>query len=102
MKSEGKPGNGSLKPDGARTQAALLSLENCIVVVIRINFRRNPKGKADGLDLPEGSNPVYVRRQVCRIPPGSKNGACDHRGNTGTWESQLSPRLKCRIIRLTG
>src|SRR6266571_1875309 len=29
--------------------------------------------------------------QVSRTPPGSKSGACLHRGSSGTWESHLSP-----------
>ena len=33
-KSAGKPGNGSPKPDGSRMQAASLSLEIFVIVVI--------------------------------------------------------------------
>jgi hypothetical protein len=29
--------------------------------------------------------------QASRTPPGSKSGACIHRGSLGTWESHLSP-----------
>ena len=29
--------------------------------------------------------------RVSRTPPGSESGACSHRGNSGTWESHLSP-----------
>ena len=29
--------------------------------------------------------------QVLRTPPGSQSGACMHGGNSGTWESHLSP-----------
>src|SRR5712691_11436809 len=29
--------------------------------------------------------------QGCRTPPGSESGACLQRGNSGTWESHLSP-----------
>ena len=29
--------------------------------------------------------------RVRRTPPGSESGACLHRGNSGTWESHLSP-----------
>ncbi len=32
-----------------------------------------------------------ARGRVRRTPPGSESGACLHRGNSGTWESQLSP-----------
>jgi len=30
-------------------------------------------------------------RRVSRTPPGSESGACFHRGDSGTWESQWSP-----------
>jgi hypothetical protein len=30
-------------------------------------------------------------RRVSRTPPGSESGACFHRGDAGTWESQGSP-----------
>ncbi len=46
MKSAGKPGNGSPKPDGSRLQAALLSLEIFVIVVLRIALRQL-KVKAD-------------------------------------------------------
>src|SRR5712691_9903847 len=29
--------------------------------------------------------------RVRGTPPGSESGACVHRGNSGTWESHLSP-----------
>src|SRR5712671_5273465 len=29
--------------------------------------------------------------RAVRTPPGSKSGACIHRGSSGTWESHLSP-----------
>jgi hypothetical protein len=32
--------------------------------------------------------------RVRRTPPGSESGACLHRGNSGTWESHLSPCLR--------
>jgi hypothetical protein len=32
-----------------------------------------------------------AKRRVSRTPPGSKNGARIYRGNSGTWESPLSP-----------
>ncbi len=92
MTSAGKPGNGSPKPDGASVQAALLSPEICIVVVLRII----PKcwEKADGLEALEGSSPGCVMSRVFRTPPGSETGACAHRGNLGTRDSHLSP---CRV-----
>ena len=31
--------------------------------------------------------------RVRRTPPGSESGACLQRGNSGTWESHLSPCL---------
>jgi hypothetical protein len=32
-----------------------------------------------------------AKRRVSRTPPGSRNGARIYRGNSGTWESPLSP-----------
>src|SRR3989442_5635984 len=29
--------------------------------------------------------------RALRTPPGSKSGACIHRGSSGTWESHVSP-----------
>ena len=60
MKSAGKPGNGSPEPDGARLQAARLSLEIFVIVVLRITFRQL-KVKADAFVMAEGSNPHFVR-----------------------------------------
>ena len=37
--------------------------------------------------------------QEFRTPPGSESGACFHRGNSGTWESHLSP---CHTTRSGG
>src|SRR5262245_61426785 len=37
--------------------------------------------------------------RVCRTPPGSKSGACRHKGSSGTWESHLSP---CQDVRSGG
>lgn len=36
---------------------------------------------------------IVLDRQgrVWRTPPGSKRGACHHRGHSGTWENQPSP-----------
>ena len=56
MKSAGKPGNGSPEPDGARLQAARLSPEIFVIVVIRIAFRQL-KVKANVLVMTEGNSP---------------------------------------------
>jgi len=40
--------------------------------------------------------------QVPRTPPGSETRACAQRGNSETWESQLSPCERARKIRGTG
>jgi len=74
----------------------------CMVVVIRISFRVVLGVKADSLGALEGSSPgrgdsgngTISARLANRTPPGSESGACSHRGNLGTWESQLSP---CRV-----
>jgi len=36
--------------------------------------------------------------RVCGTPPGSKSGACRHRGNSGTWESHCVSwrHIRCR------
>ena len=36
-------------------------------------------------------------RRVSRIPPGSESGACIHRGDSGTWESQWFPCRKSGV-----
>ena len=54
MKSAGKPGNGSPEPDGARLQAARLSLEIFVIVVLRIVFRKLEM-KVDVLHMTEDS-----------------------------------------------
>ena len=56
MNSTCKTSNGSTKLGESRIQAVLLSLENGIVVVIRISPRTT--GKADALQAVEGSSPV--------------------------------------------
>ena len=60
----------------------------------RCGLQENPPGgarakptvcsgrKAAGLEAP---------RRVSRTPPGAESGACFHRGDAGTWESQGSP-----------
>ena len=81
----------------------------------RVNEPRNVYGRGRK-DRPSGNREGESRRlgkvrkaavlgtlwQVCRTPPGSKSGACTHRGNLGTRESQLSPSHKSRKIRGTG
>jgi hypothetical protein len=41
-------------------------------------------------------------RRVFRIPPGSESGACIHRGDSGTWESQWFPCRKSGVGVPTG
>ena len=50
--------------------------------------------KADSLNALEGSSPGCVNARVFGTPPGSKSGACAHRGSLGTRDSHLSP---CRV-----
>src|SRR5947208_15825459 len=62
----------------------------CIVVDTRISLTVVRRGK-----------PTVCKRwkaavlgalwRVRRTPPGSESGACLHRGNSGTWESHVSP-----------
>ena len=90
MKSAGKPGNGSPKPDGARLQAVRLSLEISIIAVFKIAFRQL-KAKADVLVLTEGSNPHCVRANDWGNRRGLSTG---HAIKGVTWElgrSELSP-----------
>ncbi len=60
MNPTSKPSNGSTKLGESRIQAVLLSLENGIVVVIRISPRTT--GKADALQAVEGSSPGYDKQ----------------------------------------
>jgi len=48
------------------------------------------EGKADGLQAPEGNSPGCAMA-VHRTPLGFESGVCLHSGNSGTWESHLSP-----------
>ena len=63
MKSEGKPGNGSPKPDGIKGAGSVLSPEICIVVDHRITSG-SFGGKADSLNLLEGSSPGHAKASV--------------------------------------
>ena len=74
-------------------QAASLSPEMCIVVDRRISLKAVQRGKPTVCKRRKATVLGAVWR-VRRTPPGSESGACIHRGNSGTWESQLSP---CRI-----
>jgi len=49
VKSEGKPGNGSPKPDRIKDAGSVLSPEKCIVVDRKDNLC-TCEGKADALD----------------------------------------------------
>ena len=63
VKSEGQPSNGSPKPDGIKGVGSVLSPEKCIVVVRKDNSQKD-EGKADALDLAEGSRPACVMASV--------------------------------------
>jgi hypothetical protein len=61
--------------------------------------------------VPKGKPTVCMHRkaaalrapwQALRAPPGSKNGACLHRGDSGTWESHRLPGKASRKRRDTG
>ena len=52
------------------------------------------RGRVEGSRrFPEAGRPPSWARvwRVSRTPPGSESGACLQRGNSGTWESLLSP-----------
>src|SRR5215831_10285770 len=83
------PSNGRTKLEGTRMQAASLSPEICRVVVRRIasaGSRPKPTVCSD-----RKAAVLEAIRRVYRTPPGSESGACLHRGDSGTWESQGSP-----------
>jgi hypothetical protein len=56
VKSAGKPGNGSPKPDESRLQAALLNLEIFEIVVLGI-VSRKLEMKVDVLQMTEDNSP---------------------------------------------
>ena len=58
VKSAGKPGNGSPKPDGTRLQAVGLSPEIVLMVVIRISSEN--RTKADVVYITEGNSFGYA------------------------------------------
>ena len=84
------PSNGRTKLDGARMQAASLSPEMGIVVDIRITLKTVQRGTPT---VSSGRKAAVLGAggRVRRTPPGSKSGACMHRGSSGTWESHVSP-----------
>jgi hypothetical protein len=84
------PSNGRTKLDGARMQAASLSPEMGIVVDNRITLKAVQRGTPT---VSSGRKAAVLGAggRVRRTPPGSKSGACIHRGSSGTWESHLSP-----------
>src|SRR5262245_20506616 len=85
-----QPSNGSTKLEGARRQAAGLSPEMGIVVDIRISLPEVRRGKPTVWTHRKAAVLETLWR-VPRTPPGSESGACLQRGNSGTWESHLSP-----------
>ncbi len=68
MKSEGKTGNGSPKPDGIKDAGSVLSPEKCIVVDKRIIL---PCRKKPTLCMPRKAAALYAIWRVYRTPPGS-------------------------------
>src|SRR5215468_10609241 len=74
----------------ARRQAAGWSPEKNIVVDTRISLQGVRRGKPTVFTSRKAAV-LKTRGRVFRTPPGSKSGACLHRGNSGTWESHLSP-----------
>jgi len=71
-------------------QAASLSPEMGIVVDNRITLKTVQRGTPT---VSSGRKAAVLGAggRVRRTPPGSKSGACMHRGSSGTWESHLSP-----------
>ena len=47
--------------------------------------------KADAVSLVEGSSPGYAMAKYCGHHRGRRAGHAFTGGNSGTWESQLSP-----------
>src|SRR3989442_15725049 len=62
----------------------------CIVVVRRISLKAVQRGKPTVCKRRKAAILDALWR-VSRTPPGSESGACLQRGNSGTWESHLSP-----------
>src|SRR5712691_10042762 len=86
------PVRGRTKPGVARRQAASLSPERWRDVDSRIALKAVERGKPT-VCKPRKAAVLSALWRVSRTPPGSESGACIHRGNSGTWESQLSPCL---------
>ena len=91
MKSTGKPGNGSPKLDGTRLQAALLSLEIFVIVVLRIVCRKL-QTKVDVFVITEGSSPHRIMAS-----DGDTTGvlAPEHAVKGVTWELGRSELFPC-------
>ena len=68
----------------------------CRVVDGRISLREIVRGKPT-VSRHRKAAVLGAQGRVRRTPPGSKSGACLHRGSSGTWESPLSP---CHITGL--
>jgi len=71
-------------------QAASLSPEMGIVVDKRITLKTVQRGTPT-VSSGRKAAVLGARGRVRRTPPGSKSGACMHRGSSGTWESHVSP-----------
>ena len=62
----------------------------CIVVDMKITSAE-ARGKADAVERSGRQQSETGKGDASRTPPGSESGAWIHRGNSGTWESHLSP-----------
>jgi hypothetical protein len=61
-----------------------------IVVDIKISLKEVSRGKPTVCKRRKAAV-LDALWQGFRTPPGSESGAGSHRGNSGTWESHLSP-----------
>ncbi len=103
VKSACDSSNGMYEAGRSEGAGRVIEPRNSLVVVIGITSLGNRRGKADGLFMLEGGSFGGDNSgDVLRTPPGSKSGACTHRGNSGTWESRLFPCQDSRKIRGTG
>jgi hypothetical protein len=90
VKSAGKPGNGSLKPDGTRLQALYEPRK-----MNRCGHLDNPakQGKPTLWNVRKAAVLISIRLEI-RTPPGSETRACSQRGSSGTRETRMFPYAK--------
>ena len=72
-KSEGKPGNGSPKPNGIEGAGSVLCSEICIVVD-REDSLLIFRGKADSFNMLGGSSPECAMASIQRLHRGLRPG----------------------------